>query len=87
MKEKHTSASCLGFSYSSLTQGRSQVSRYQAWEEMVLALAVLSTAAGANSVMGPECPPRGGPGGRTGTSALGYSTSTVLLRSTHSFRW
>ena len=53
----------------------------------MLALAVLSTAAGANSVMGPECPPRGGPGGRTGTSAPGYSTSTVLLRSTHSFRW
>lgn len=55
--EKHTSASCLGFSYSSLTQGRSQVSRYRAWEEIVLALAVLSTAAGANSVMGPECLP------------------------------
>ena len=32
----------------------------------MLALAVLSTAAGVNSVMGPECPPGGGAGGRAG---------------------
>lgn len=54
---RSTPTSCLGFFCSSLTQGRPPASRSQAWGETELALAVLSTAAGVNSVMGPECPP------------------------------
>lgn len=46
-------------------------------------LGCLSPAAGVNSVMGPECPPRGGPGGHAGQlcSWLFYQLCTFEIHS------